>query len=266
MGFQHRRPCLPPDFAVDRGGQRSPVVEDEDRVVVAKTATGNLGLQKHHQLGARRSTPYGTRPALPLRGDQQHVSAVVIEFDVPDAQRQDLCRPQRCESDGGQEGPQHQSVLRLFGGPGQRGEALSISQEKRSVVGNRGHEQAPSGRKQGQQSRRQATRHRAAAEELQYSGEAPVWLTGDRRLCFARHAPRGIPFDMRKAWVSSSRFPQARSRLTCFAAEFQSLPDLMCLPSANQQPAHGSQGFQPPDTHQRLAFDDRDRQNRAGDF
>jgi hypothetical protein len=34
---------------------------------------------------------------------------------------------------------------------------------------------------------------------------------------------------MRKAWVSSSRFPQARSRLTCFAAEFQSLPDLTSI-------------------------------------
>lgn len=116
--FQNRHPRLPPDLPVERCDQRSPVVENEYRVIGAEIAPRDLLLQERHQLPAGENTPCGVRALrirlaalLSLRVDQQPTAAVIREFHVSDAQRQGFLGLQRRESDGRQEGPQYGAVL-----------------------------------------------------------------------------------------------------------------------------------------------------------
>ncbi|SHM73252.1 hypothetical protein SAMN05216268_113218 [Streptomyces yunnanensis] len=130
MRLQNRRPRLPPDLPVDLDGQRSSIVENEFRAIRAEIAPDGLLRQDRRQLAADGNTPYGARAGRillaalwRLRVAQESTGAVVCEFHVSNAHCLGFLRVQCRESDGGQEGPQNEAVLRLFASPGSRSTA-----------------------------------------------------------------------------------------------------------------------------------------------
>lgn len=126
MRLQNRRPRLPPDLPVDLCGQRPSIV----RTNIASSGWRSRRMVSSFRIavtcGRREHAVGRPRDPNPSRG------ALVPEGGPGAGWRY-----------GGQEAPQNEATLRLFGGSVQDREALPIGKMKRSFAKNCGHVQAP---------------------------------------------------------------------------------------------------------------------------